>query len=105
MGEAKVGQWSDWLYATFNIDDEPTPVAYKMRVIDIAPDGRSGRLYMSHTNILDQFDFIYPPAVGQALLEHVGPMLLHATFQRYTEEGSQGSRPRAVSHISILLWR
>lgn len=89
MGEAKVGQWSDWLYATFNIDDEPTPVAYKMRVIDIAPDGRSGRLYMSHTNILDQFDFIYPPAVGQALLEHVGPMLLHASFQRYSEEGSQ----------------
>lgn len=87
LGSAKVGEWSDWLYTTFLEDDREKNVAYKMRVVNIADDGSCGRVYMSHTMNLNVSDYVYPASFAQELIENCGPMLPHALYDRYTDEG------------------
>lgn len=87
LGSAKIGQWTDWLYCTFLHEDSVKKVAYKMRVVNIAEDGRSGRVYMSHTMNLDVSDYIYPQELAEELMEAVGPMLPHGLYERFSEEG------------------
>ena len=60
LGSAQIGQWTDWLYTSFVVEEQEKRVAYKMRVVDIAEDGSSGRIYMSHTMNLDIGDYVYP---------------------------------------------
>lgn len=87
LGQAKVGEWSDWLYDTFLINEEKENVAYKMRVISMTEDGSSGRIYMSHTMNCNVEDYIYPQSFAKELMDHCGPMLPHALFERFSDDG------------------
>lgn len=87
MGMAKVGEWSDWIYDTFNVEDRLIKVAYKIRVIELSADGTKGRFYLSHVCNVSDFTYYYPESVGQELLDHVGPMLYMASFERHTPLG------------------
>jgi len=87
LGSAKIGEWTDWMYATFLEDDIEKQVAYKMRVVRIAEDGSCGRVYMSHTMNLDVKKYIYPQSFAKELMDHCGPMLPHALYDRYSDEG------------------
>lgn len=87
LGSAKIGQWTDWLYCSFLVEEKEKKVAYKMRIVDIADDGESGRIYMSHTMNLDVSQYIYPHELAQELIDCIGPMLPHGLFERYTPEG------------------
>ncbi len=89
MGTAKAGEWSDWLYDTFNIQDKDCKVAYKVRVLDISEDGSKANFYVSHVVNLDNDTYFYPRELGQELFEAVGPMLYFATFDRHTDLGDQ----------------
>jgi len=87
IGTAKVGEWSDWIYCTFLRDDKEDEVAYKMRIVDVAEDGSSGKIYMSHTMKMDVSDYIYPKEFAKEFMDAVGPMLPHALYDRFSEDG------------------
>ena len=88
LGSAKVGEWSDWLYASFTDEaGDEKKVAYKMRIVDIAPDGTKGHVYMSHTMNVDVSEYIYPHEFAQELMDACGPMLPHALYDRFSDEG------------------
>lgn len=89
MGTAKPGEWSDWLYDQFNINNKDCKVAYKVRVLDISEDGSKAKFYVSHVMNMDNDTYFYPKELGHELFEAVGPMQYFATFDRHTEVGDQ----------------
>ena len=48
LGQCTLTSWSEPIYDTFNIDDEPVNVAYYMRGVDINEDGTEARVYFTH---------------------------------------------------------
>lgn len=89
LGSAKVGEWSDWMYDTFNLNNEKEKVAYKIRVMNVAKDGSKADFYLSHVAKLEDSTYCYPATIQQELIENVGPMLYFANVDRYTELGDE----------------
>jgi len=89
LGSAKVGEWSDWIYDNYNMDNEKGKVAYKIRVIQVAEDGTSAEFYLSHVIKLEDSAYYYPPEIHKGLMENVGPMLFFATIYRHSKIGDE----------------
>lgn len=89
LAEAKVGQWSDWIYDIFEDDDDVKHIAYKIRVVEIAEDGSKASFYVSHAMNLDNHSYFYPKELGKELFEALGPMMYFGTFYRHTDIGDQ----------------
>jgi len=81
IGEARVGQWSDWIYDEyetydeFKMEDKNAPVAYKVKVIDLEEDGSKLRLYSSYAMDQSNQIWVHPQGVGRELYEKIGPMM------------------------------
>lgn len=89
MGEAKVGEWSEWIYDVFEDEDDTKHIAYKIRVVDMTEDGSKASFYVSHAMNLDNNSYLYPRELGQELFEAIGPMMYFGTFYRHTDIGDQ----------------
>ena len=89
LAVAKVGEWSDWIYDIFEDDDDTKHIAYKIRVVDMEPDGSKASFYVSHAMNLDNDSYLYPRALGKELFEAIGPMMYFGTFYRHTEIGDK----------------
>lgn len=89
MGEAVTGEWSEWIYDTFNVNDRELKVAYKIRVMEIATDGSKAKFYMSHVANCEDVSYYYPRELGKEMLENVGPMMSFATIERHTPIGDE----------------
>lgn len=87
LGQCTLDSWSEPIYDVYNIEDEDTQVAYFMRGVDMAEDGKSGRVYISHVVNLEDDEYFYPKSVKNALYEAVGPMCYFGSFDRYTKRG------------------
>lgn len=82
IGEAKVNEWSQWIYDTFNVDGKNTSVAYKIRILDMAADGSSLNFYYSFVLDLEGEKYFYPADIGRELYKAAGPMLQPVNFDR-----------------------
>jgi len=87
LGSVTLGAWSDWIYDRFYIQEKYTSVAYKLRFVEMDNESTKGRVYISHVCNVEDFSYYYPHNIGQELLEHVGPMLYAASFERHTKLG------------------
>lgn len=74
-----VENWSEFIIDYYIIDEEERKVSYKLRLCDIAKDGSSVLLYLSHTTDLDNLDYFYPKEMGAKLYDAVGPALQFAS--------------------------
>jgi len=86
---AKVGEWTEWIYDSFVLNENPTTVAYKIRVIEIDPEGNNAAFYVSHAINIDDHSYFYPRTLGKELFDAIGPMLYFGTFFRHTELGDK----------------
>lgn len=93
MGTAKVGEWSDIIYDLYTRDDEPVRVGYKIRVLDIAKDGRNAHIIVSHAMDFDDLTYFYPQEVGRKMLDDIGPMIPHIKLE-----------PLGASEIELETW-
>ncbi|HWR09326.1 alkaline phosphatase family protein [Sporomusa sp.] len=82
LGEALVNEWSGWIHDTFTVNGKDTPVAYKIRVLTMNPDGSSLTIYYSFALDLTGGKYFYPAEIGQELYEQVGPMLQPVNYDR-----------------------
>lgn len=89
IGEAKVGQWSNWIFDLEVEDDEEKHIAYKIRVVDIAEDGSKASFYVTHAINLDNHTYFYPQELGQEIFDECGPMMYFGTFHRHTDIGDE----------------
>lgn len=83
IGEAGLNQWSEWIYDTYNVDGENKKVAYKIKVVEFAPDGNFVKFYYSFVLDLGANKYIYPAEIGPKLYEEVGPMLQPSNYDRH----------------------
>lgn len=92
LGEVQVGEWSDWVYDDM-LDDQgiKRPVAYKLRLFELAEDGSKLELYVSSACRLEADpNYTYPHEIGQELLDHCGPILNASHAGRpYAEIGQE----------------
>ena len=86
---AKAGEWTDWIYDTFLLNDKPTSVAYKIRVVAIDPTGNTASFYLSHTMNLENDSYFYPRELGHEIFEALGPAMYFGTFFRHSDIGDQ----------------
>lgn len=94
VARLSVGEWSDWLRENFDariplyikyredsrIVYEETPVkrytgTFRFKLIELAPDGGSFRLYQSQ--IFPTSGFTWPESISKELLDNVGPFQEH----------------------------
>lgn len=85
LGEARTGQWSDWIYDTYQVMDESVKVAYKIRVLSIEEDGSSAQFYISHAQNCQDASYVYPADLFQEILNDIGPMLCFAKYASTAE--------------------
>ncbi|CEP68293.1 Type I phosphodiesterase/nucleotide pyrophosphatase/phosphate transferase [Moorella glycerini] len=74
IGEARVGEWSQFIYDTYTIDGNRVPVAYRIKVISLAPDGSEMEVEYSQALNLKYDKYFYPKEIGPELYKKVGPM-------------------------------
>ena len=89
IGEAKVNEWSDWIYDTYTIDGKSTKVAYKIRVINFEPDGSKLTFYSSFVLDLYGGKYFYPNEIGGEIYDKVGPMLQPVNYDRLNPTADQ----------------
>lgn len=82
IGEAGIDQWSNWIYDTYTIDGKKTKVAYKIRVLNISPDGSRFTYYSSFVLDLEGEKYFQPAGIGKEIYEKVGPMLQPTNYDR-----------------------
>ena len=87
MGQAKVGEWSDFVFDTFNINDKKEPVVYRFRVIEMDAEGKKAKVYLSHQIKTNGYkDYCYPSDVWENLYEAAGPFVPFGKFDLIDHE-------------------
>lgn len=89
LGTAKLGQWSEWIYDILEDEGNVSHIAYKMRIVDMEPNGSKASFYVSHAINLDSHSYFYPQELGKELFDAIGPMMYFGTFYRHTDIGDQ----------------
>lgn len=83
IGEARLNEWSQWIYDSYSFNGEYTPVAYKIKIISLEPDGSNMKIYYSFVLDLKSQKYFYPAEIGPELYEKIGPMLQPANYDRH----------------------
>ena len=87
LGQAKAGEWSDFVFDTYSINDKKEPMVYRFRVIELDPEGKSARIYMSHQIKANGYkDYCYPANVWGDMYPEVGPFLPFGKFNLIDHE-------------------
>jgi len=63
-------QWSDWIYQTVTRDGESVPVGFRLRLSQLAPDGRQFELFRTPLYKID--GWTYPAGLAREIVEGVG---------------------------------
>jgi len=83
IGEARVNEWSDWIYDNYNFNDKKIPVAYKIKVTHLEKDGSVLNFYYSFVLDLTSDKYFQPSELGAELYKEVGPMLQPSNYDRH----------------------
>ncbi|MBP2639196.1 MAG: type phosphodiesterase/nucleotide pyrophosphatase [Firmicutes bacterium] len=75
IGVVYSGQWSDWIYDSFKIDGREVPVAYKLKIMQLAKDASEMDLYYSFALDLESQKYFHPHELGPKMYKEVGPMV------------------------------
>jgi len=74
--ELKQGKWSEWIEDTFDVNGEEEKGVFRMKLMDLSPDGQRLRLYVSQNHPLH--GYTTPFELAEELYRNLGP------FEEYT---------------------
>jgi len=83
IGEARVNEWSDWIYDNYNFNGKNTPIAYKIKVTYLEKDGSKLNFYYSFALDLTSDKYFYPNEIGIELYKAIGPMIQPSNYDRH----------------------
>lgn len=87
IGTVKLGQWSGPIYDTFTNDDgTKTNAAYQERLLHMAPDGSSFKMYGSFAINMDGTDHVYPVGLRKELFDKFGAPMVFSNCGRDTDD-------------------
>ncbi|RLE93091.1 MAG: hypothetical protein DRN04_08390 [Thermoprotei archaeon] len=87
LGEAAKGSWSNWMKYSFKLYDKRVEAYFRIKLIDISPDGR--RLHVYFTQIYPAEGWSHPPELARELVEKFGPYLHRPTEQALVVSGAE----------------
>ena len=79
---AGVGQWSEWAVEDFAIDGGQRSASVRFKLMELAADGSSLKLYRTQVTYTDGFTL--PDELAGELVERFGPYQEHASMLPYT---------------------
>ena len=82
IGEARVGEWSEWAVEEFAIDGGRQRASVRFKLMELAPDGSRLKLYRAQATFAD--GFTVPDELAAELIERFGPYQEHASMLPYT---------------------
>ncbi len=80
--KATAGSWSMWATEKFQIDGREQRASFRVKPMEIAPDGSHLKLYRTQVTYADGFS--YPDDLARELVERFGPYQEHASMTPYT---------------------
>jgi len=87
LGQAKVGEWSDFVFDTYTLKDKKEPMVYRFRVIEMDPEGKSAKIYLSHQIKTNGYkEYCYPANVWDDMYSEVGPFVPFGKFDLLDEK-------------------
>lgn len=86
IGEAKGGEWSNWIRYKFKLYNEYTWAYFRYKVLKLSPNGKELHLYFSQ--IYPERGWSYPPELAKELTEKFGPYLHRPTEQALVVSGA-----------------
>jgi len=73
LANLKVGDWSDWLHFTFQVEGTSRRGAFRLKLLELSPDGKILRLWATH--IAPERGWSYPEDISSELVKKFGPIL------------------------------
>lgn len=104
LGQMKTGSWSDVVYDEYAQEDVVVPVAYRMRVLEMSPDGSKVKLFMTNAQNMADHSYTYPQDMGQMLFEAVGPALCFAKYGQVGGTDWEGHQVLLESFAHNIQW-
>ncbi|RLE72104.1 MAG: hypothetical protein DRJ45_02455 [Thermoprotei archaeon] len=86
LGEAKRGEWSNWIKYCFKLHGKKTYAYFRYKVIELSPDGRKIHIYFSE--IYPEEGWAYPSELARELIDIFGPYLHRPTEQAIVVSGA-----------------
>lgn len=86
LGSAKVdenGNWSDFIFDHFMMDEKKTRVAYRIRILEMAADGTKTKIFVGQALTMENPTYFYPESMMPEFWEKVGPICSMASYGRY----------------------
>ncbi len=75
MVAVTIGSFSPWIKDSFLLNGHIATVYYKIKLLEVAEDGSSFKLYRSYVLDTSNRKYFHPSSLCDELLEHVGPMM------------------------------
>lgn len=86
LGSAKWdenGNWSDFIYDHFMLNETKTRVAYRIRILEMSPDGSKTKIFVGQALTMEDPTYFYPESMMEEFWEKVGPICSMASYGRY----------------------
>jgi len=71
LADVKTNQWSDWIVGVFDEKQELAEGGFRVKLIELAPDGSKIKFFMTQNHPLRGFTF--PPEIADEITELAGP--------------------------------
>lgn len=101
LGVITLDGWSQAIHDVYTKDSEAVNVGYYGRIMDIAADGSSVEILLSHAMDMTNLDYFYPQTMGSKLLNAVGPFRPHIRLSSY---GPKYGKYELESWENIYKW-
>ena len=101
LGVITTNGWSEAIHDVYVKDNEHVHVGYYGRIMNLADDGSSVELLLSHAMDMTNLDYFYPRDMGSKLLEAVGPFRPHIRLSSY---GPQYGKYELETWENIYKW-
>src|SRR5690606_32805079 len=85
IGEVVLNGWSDWIYDSYHYKEQSKPVAYKVKLVELDPEGKSMKFYYSFALDLKPENYFSPLEIGEELYKAIGPMMQPSNFDRHND--------------------
>ena len=80
LGEASVGEWSNWVYDVMYDDETEVKCAYKFRVLELDPENGKCKIFVTSAINLENDNYVYPKDLTKKIYDAVGPMMPLARY-------------------------
>lgn len=74
LAKLRCGEWSKWITLQFHLDKKVIEASFRLKLLELSPDGEIMRLYRSE--IYPSEGFTYPKSLASKIIRECGPFII-----------------------------